>query len=62
MAKYLAIFFNIHGNVITVGLFTTEEFQARVEAGEAETKWAKLISADTGEVVEAYTASIEKII
>lgn len=62
MAKYLAIFFNIHGNVITTGLYTIAEFLARVEAGKSETKWAKLISTDTGVVVEEYLGSAENII
>jgi len=45
---YVAVFFN--QVPITVGLYTTEEFEARLEAA-SETIWALLIAVETGNVI-----------
>lgn len=61
MATYIALFFNIHGSVVTIGLFTIDEFNARTKAAEAETKWAYLVEASTGEIRASYFPSSIKI-
>lgn len=61
MAPYLAVFVGQQGGQIVTSLFTTEEFYARAQT--PGTKWATLLSADTGVVIDYAVpnlASLEK--
>jgi hypothetical protein len=53
MPPYLAIFFSIHGQAITIGLYTVDEFVARTQTSP-DTKWARLINSKDGDVITRY--------
>jgi hypothetical protein len=60
---YIAIFFSTQGIPAIVGLYTKEEFWARVVATD-QTSWAYLINSETGLIVDSQlpnSPTLEKI-
>ena len=55
MPTYIALFMSTDGIPLQVGLFTSDEFLARLEAAKEKTKWALLINTATGRIASVYT-------
>jgi hypothetical protein len=54
MPNFLAIFFSVDGVPTAVGLYTTQEYEARVLASGNRTVWAVLLDTSNGNTVRSF--------